>query len=440
MLCNMNHSDCTIYKLSAIALFLIPLAGCSDAVTTPSDSPTYIRDIEPLVQARCVNCHTNGGIAPFSLETYEQVAALKGAIKSAVVARTMPPWLATRSCTDYRGDISLTDEQIDRVSRWVDAGGPLGDSKDAPVPVTDERLSLSRIDATLPMPAAYTPKAFPDDYRCFFLDWPGASTTYITGFGVEPGNPAIVHHVVAYVVRAENTQTFQTLDDADPDPGWACFGGPGGDPGVGGPKASWLGGWAPGGNGEDFPEGTGIEIPVGAKVVMQVHYNSLKPAPAPDLTKVLLRTDVMVQKKAAILPFANIQWVIGGQMTIPAHSTDVMHAVDTDLTTLVNLVTGGAIENGKPLTLHAVGLHLHTLGTHASTRLDRADGTSECHIDIPHWNFHWQRNYTFKTPKVLNPGDKVHLECHWDNPGNQDVNWGENTSDEMCLAPYYVTE
>lgn len=440
MLCNTNRIEYAVYRFATVMLFFKPLAGCSGETVSPGDSPTYIRDIEPLMQARCAHCHTNGGIAPFPLQTYEDVAAVKGAVKAAVVARTMPPWLATKGCTDYRGDQSLTDEQIDMLSQWVDAGGPLGDPNDSPMPVKDERIPLSRVDVTLPMPVAYVPKVFPDDYRCFFLDWPGVSTTYITGFGVEPGNESIVHHVIAYVVRPENTQIFQMLDDADSDPGWPCFGGPGGTPGAGGPQASWLGGWAPGGIGEDFPEGTGIEIPVGAKVIVQVHYNSMNPSPTPDLTKVLMRTDAMVQKKAAILPFASLQWIIGGTMKIPAHSTDVMHEVDTDLTTIANLVTGGALEGGKPLTLHGVGLHLHTLGKKASTRLDRADGTSECHINIPRWNFHWQRNYTFETPKVMVPGDKLHLECHWDNPGDQDVNWGENTGDEMCLAPYYVTE
>jgi hypothetical protein len=426
-------------NLYTFASFLVLLAGCSDGATITGDAPTYIRDIEPLVQAKCVNCHTDGGIAPFALETYEQVHSAKGAVVAAVVARTMPPWSAAKGCTDYRGDISLTDDQIDMLSRWVDAGAPLGDPNDAPIPVTNERISLSRVDLTMSLPTPYTPKVFPDDYRCFFLDWPAKETTYVTGLGVEPGNESIVHHAIAYVVRPANIPVFQTLDDADSEPGWPCFGGPGGE-GTGAPAASWLGGRAPGGNGEDFPEGTGIEVPAGAKVIVQIHYNSLSASPAPDQTKVLVRTDAAVQKKAAIAPFANIQWVLGGQMTIPAHSKDVVHSYSTDLTSLVNLMTGGAISGGKPLTLYSAGLHMHTRGTSISTRVDRADGTSECHTDVPRWNFHWQRNYTFQTPKQVVPGDKLHLECRWDNPSDINMNWGENTDDEMCLAPYYVTE
>lgn len=413
------------------------LVGCSDGTATSNDTPMYIRDIQPIVQDRCKNCHTDRGIAPFALETYEQVHAVKDAVKAAVRARTMPPWSAAPDCTDYRGDPSLTDAQIDLIERWADAGGPLGNANDTPTPVTHESLNLSRVDLALPIPSIYTTKEFPDDYRCFFLDWPESETTYVTGFGVEPGNASIVHHAIAYVVPPANIGTFQALEDADPEPGWTCFGGPGGE--ASGPgQASWLGGWAPGGVGEDFPEGTGIAVPVGAKIIVQIHYNGMKAEQ--DQTKVLVRTEKSVQKQAAILPFANIQWVLGGAMNIPAHTNDVVHSFTQDPSKLVKLITAGALSGDKPLTIYSVGLHMHTLGTSIGTRLERADGSSECLIDVPRWDFHWQRNYSFKNARNLVPGDKLSLECHWDNPGSAEVNWGENTSDEMCLAPYYLTE
>jgi copper type II ascorbate-dependent monooxygenase-like protein len=105
-----------------------------------------------------------------------------------------------------------------------------------------------------------------------------------------------------------------------------------------------------------------------------------------------------------------------------------------------------------PLIVYSAGLHMHQLGTHGSLRIDRADGTSECMLDIPQWNFHWQGSYTFAQPKTLNPGDKLSVECHWDNSAEnqpvvggvkmppQDVTWGEGTFDEMCLGTFYITQ
>lgn len=426
-----------VYSLSLLSV----LAGCSgsDAPGTSHGGPTYVRDIQPLVATKCAGCHTDGGIGPFPLETYEQVSAVAGAVATAVADRTMPPWLAGDGCADYLADRSLSTEQIDAVTGWVSAGMPKGDPNATPVEVADERLSLSRVDFELPIPEPYTPQVFPDDYRCFFLDWPATETTHVTGFGVEPGNKAIVHHVIAYVVRPDNLSTFQALDDADPDPGWVCFGGPTGENSSPG-QAGWIGGWVPGGIGADFPAGTGIEVPVGSKLVVQMHYNASGASAAPDQTKILLRADAVVEKKAGIMPFADFQWLTPGVMNIPAHMKGVTHSVSTDPTTIVNLLTGGAIASGKPLTVHDVGMHMHTLGKRGLTRLDRADGTSECLLDIPRWDFNWQHSHVFAEPKQVAPGDKLFLECQWDNPGDADVSWGEGTKDEMCLGIYYVTE
>jgi hypothetical protein len=61
-------------------------------------------------------------------------------------------------------------------------------------------------------------------------------------------------------------------------------------------------------------------------------------------------------------------------------------------------------------------------------------------LDIASWNFHWQGSYGFSQPKTFNPGDQLYLECHWNNMGSTDKNWGETTEDEMCLSVFYATD
>jgi hypothetical protein len=90
-------------------------------------------------------------------------------------------------------------------------------------------------------------------------------------------------------------------------------------------------------------------------------------------------------------------------------------------------------------------------GTHGRVELQHPDGSSDCLLDVPRWDFHWQGGYGFTHPKRMNPGDQLYLECHWDNTAaNQPVvngvqvaptelNWGEGTGDEMCLTAVYVT-
>lgn len=83
---------------------------------------------------------------------------------------------------------------------------------------------------------------------------------------------------------------------------------------------------------------------------------------------------------------------------------------------------------------------MHTRGTSARTEIRGADSASQCLLDIPSWSFHWQGSYEMKSPKTVHPGDALYLECHWDNTGATDINWGEGTNDEMCLGTFYVTQ
>lgn len=420
---------------------LLTLGGCSSADTTgttggaPAATPSYYRDVKPIVDVKCAGCHVEGGIAPFSLTTFDEVAAQRAAVKSSIMTGSMPPWPPATDCADYLGDRSLTADQIATLSAWVDAGGPAGDPAAQPAAIKDTRTRLSRVDRTLSLPVAYTPQTSPDDYRCFLVDWPDTDTTYVTGVGVEPGTPAIVHHVIAFLAKPAEVAGYQALDDAEAGPGWTCFGGPGG---VG--LATWVGAWAPGSLGSDLPPGTGIEIPAGSRMVIQVHYNTSTSPPAPDQSSVLLKLDKSVEKKAVTMPWADPGWVKNKTMDIPAQSKDTMHSFSIDPTPYANLFTGGVLAPGAPFTLHSASLHMHTHGTRAVTRIERAGGGEECLLDIERWNFHWQGAYAFDAPKTLNPGDKLTLECHWDNPGPTAMNWGEGTDDEMCLGVYYATQ
>jgi len=213
------------------------------------------------------------------------------------------------------------------------------------------------------------------------------------------------------------------------------------DLGTGGPSRVWLGAWAPGSLGSDMPLGTGLQVAPGSAIILQVHYNVLEAGPQPDLTSIDLKLDDTVDKAAVIQPWANPSWLDSQEMHIPAGAPDTMHAFEFDASRLM----GGAF------TIHSAALHMHTLGTRATASIVRASGATECLLQIDDWNFHWQGSYGLRTPPTFSPGDKLRVECHWDNsPANQpmvggqlrvptDVYWGEGTTDEMCLGAFYLT-
>ncbi|WP_437976790.1 monooxygenase [Sorangium sp. So ce295] len=450
---NRYHGTCS----ALLALMGAGAIGCSSTASSdndgspPSATPTYHRDVRPILEAKCTGCHAPGGIAPFAFTTADVAIQLKDAIADAVTSRRMPPWPPAPGCAELLDDRSLTDDQIDAIARWAEAGAPPGDPAEF-VASPDMPGGLSRVDLDLSMPEPYTPATAPDEYRCFLIDWPYEATRFVTGLGVTPGAPSIVHHVVVFFAKPGAVETYEAWDAADPGPGYSCFGGPtGDDAAIQGPSAyGILGGWAPGSFGRDAPRGTGIEVPPGVKIVMQVHYNIAHGMPAPDQTRVALRIDDAVERPAYTMPWLDPAWVKGG-MRIPAGDPDVMYDFEEDAATAVSLFTKGALPADQPFTLYTVGLHQHLRGKSISLSTRRGDGERECLVDIPRWDFHWQSPYGLAEPRRLAPGDRLRVECHWDNSAEnqpfmsgvrmppEDLAWGEGTNDEMCLAWLYVT-
>ena len=409
--------------------------GTADSTADPTEGAaiTYHRDIKAILDRSCAGCHAPGNIAPFSLQTYDEAKAFAPALAAAVMAGTMPPWPPDNGCNTYKHDRSLPEDQRQLLAGWAELGAPEGDPADAPepLPVVDDIA----YDVELPLPMAYSPTIAPDEYRCFMMDWPKDQLKYITGFRATPGETAIVHHVIAYNVPPEQVAEYEALDAADPDPGYLCYGGPGGK------RPQWIGAWVPGSSNGALPAGTGLRIEPGAKIVVQMHYHTL-PGADPDRTVLQMRTADTVERTAYVVPFTNPGWPTGtSPMEIPAGDADVVHNFEADLSKAVPLFApGGELAAGDPLVVHNAALHMHTLGTSGSIAVEHVAGGSECALDIPRWDFDWQGSYQLAAPITLQPGDKLKLECRWNNAAGQNpVYWGEGTGDEMCLGIVYIT-
>ncbi len=427
-----------------------PLADVC-AESGPEREVLYYRDVKPVLEARCSGCHQEGGAAPFALTEPQQVVAMKSPILQSVCARTMPPWSPHPACNEYQHDRSLTDEQIALIRDWVRAGAPLGAPEDAPPPVTP-RTGLSRVDLELPMPEPYVPQQGPDDYRCFLIDWPRSEESFISGIGVVPGQTSIVHHVIASIVPPESVDAYVQADAAEPGAGYTCFGGSA-IRGADGKniRVSMVGGWAPGSMGSEFAAGTGIRVLPGSKLVVQVHYNTSAAPPVADVSKLLLKVDDTVEREAFAFPFSDPRWSRERAMPIPFGESDVFHVFSYAMHDTASRMSQERLRSDAPLEIHAVNLHMHTRGTRASFTIERSGKEKACLLDIPRWNFHWQGFYQLARPVRLEPGDNLRIECHWNNagfndshglpvPAVKDLNWGEGTNDEMCVAFFYATQ
>src|ERR1700736_2177190 len=112
----------------------LTFSGCVVGAELANNLPTFAKDVAPILQEKCQNCHRNGSMAPMSLVTYEETRPWAKSIKQRVVTRNMPPWHLDKTVgiQQFQNDMSLSDQQIRTIAKWVDAGAPQGDPKDMP--------------------------------------------------------------------------------------------------------------------------------------------------------------------------------------------------------------------------------------------------------------------------------------------------------------------
>ncbi len=391
---------------------------------------TYYDDVAPIFADRCVSCHHENTVAPMPLRTYEHAFAYRKAIEAAVGERTMPPWSPDNACRNYRENRSLTEEQIATVLAWVRQGAPAGTPPVSPAPLTFTTTSLSRVDHTVvgPVYSIAPPAGELDDHRCFLVDWPYENTRYITGAEILPGNLALAHHVGVIVAGPDKVAAAEALDAADPGPGWRCDGG-------GGEVASgMISAWAPGMRGRDFPPGHGVAIEPGSKIVLDMHYNTLFAAGGTDQTRVNFKLEKAARRLFPML-ILSLNWLTGAFRIQPGEERTFEFEYDPTILTM-----------GRRFKIHNAYLHMHQLGRSGRLLLQRSDGTEECLLDLPRFDFSWQSEYWFEEPVTVFPDDRLYIQCTIDNTaGNQRVvngvretprlvEWGGDYPDEMCAG------
>jgi hypothetical protein len=408
-----------------------PLPALPADTLGQSDSRTSYYDVKPIFDEKCVVCHSPGEIGPFSIGTYAEAFPYRAVIAQQVRQRKMPPWFASPSCNHYLYDRSLTQSEIDLISSWVNDGAIEGSPYSAPEQPPVVPPDLTRVDLSMEFPSDYTPMGTTDERRCFVFDWPAATTKFVTGSRVAPGNRAIVHHSIVYVVPPSAAQEVETLDANAPGLGYVC------NPSV--PQATTaVGSWSPGGEGFDFPAGTGVRIEPGSKIVLQIHY-IITAQPGSDRTRIDFRFEDSVDKEAYVFGWEDPSFIADPKnLTIPAGNSDYVRTYTADP------------KFSGPAELYAVKLHMHDLGTRGIVNIHRQGGGDDCVLDRV-WDPMWELFYGLEQPMQLLPGDQLSISCHWDNSvSNQPVvnglqlppmdryfNW--SYPGEMCIAYFYVT-
>ena len=389
---------------------------------SPSDL-TYHREIARLVQRHCVECHRDGGVGPFALDTYDDLTAHAGMVRDVVRRGTMPPWFAADTSPDstdetapggthapapltWANDRSLAESEKATLLAWLDGSRPLGDPADAPEPKTyPDGWRIGKPDQIWEFAQPQEVKAsgvMP--YQNVVVETGLREDRWVRAIEVQPGSPEVVHHVLVHVLRPADDDVPQE----DREGYWAVY--------------------VPGQSVHSYPEGFAKKIPAGARLNFQMHYTPNGTATT-DITRIGV---VFCDEPEHEVRTAGI---VNTRLEIPPGAGN--HREDASITLPTEVMLLGFFP------------HMHLRGKACRYELTRGDQTTTL-LDVPRYDFNWQLSYRLAEPLRLVAGDRLHFAAWFDNsdenPANPDptqtVRWGPQTFEEMHLGylEYYLPQ
>ena len=410
----------TALLFSTLALAALPLASMQAAESDSPATPTFNRDIAPILYQNCSGCHHPGEVAPFSLLTYDDAAKHARQIAAVTQARFMPPWKAEPGYGHFENERRLTSQQIAAIRDWAANGAPEGDPAQKPaVPKFTSGWQIGEPDQVVAMAQPYSlPAEGPDVFRCFVISLNAAEEEYASEVEFRPGNRRIVHHAILFLDKTGEAKTREKVPGA----GYSCVGGPGLA------ISGGLGGWAPGATPVHYPDGVSQVIPKGADLVMQIHYH-LSGKPEQDTSKVGI-------KFSKTPPVKGLTLMTVGNANIDIPAGDDHYVVQASATV--------------PMDAEVISIfpHAHYLCKEMKVDAKLPDGSTQPLIWIKDWDFNWQGAYRFADPVKLPKGTEISMTYTYDNsaanPRNpsdppREVKFGEQTTNEMAFTFVQLT-
>lgn len=391
-----------------LALLALAAAGCRS-------KPTYARDVAPLFASNCVQCHRAGGAAPVPLlETGPQAVAYAGKIKLALRRRMMPPWGAdnTGLCRTWKDAHWLDPKDVETLIQWTESPDP-GPASMAPLRSTARVSAFGPAGTSVDTGAPYTPGIGSEAYRCFVADPHLVADALAAAFRVSSTDARSVQQVTLYALdSSEADQQAQALDDAEKGPGYTCYG----SSRI--PGARLVTSWTWDSPVLRMPQGYGVRLSAGHKLVVQVHYNVIASGfDAPTRTRV----DIELDPKAREASFLDVS---PRELSLKPLQTRVEARAQATIP--------------SDATVLGVVPRMHTLGQ--TLQVDVQHGAEHaCAANFDHWNFYQQRLFVYQEPLEIRAGDQVHVSCVYTTQSRSEpVQMGESIRQEECLASLLV--
>lgn len=401
------------------------MTGLAFAAESAKEPVTFARDVAPIFQEKCQNCHRAGQMAPMSLVTYEETRPWAKSIRERVVLRQMPPWHLDKTVgiQHFQNDLSLNEEQIAIITRWVDQGAPMGNPKDFPPAKewpNDDGWQLSKQFGEPDLVIKSEPYTMPahgqDQWFRPLTPIGLTEARWVRAVEMRPATAAgrkITHHALAYLQQEE--------------PG----------SGAGFQTQGLLMEWAVNKNYDIYRPSTGKLLRPGARIWWEMHYHAVgeQITDHVELAVYFYPKDQNPKYRTYLTAFPATPGSAGfGELDIPPNSIAQTEGYQV-------LRAPARLENFQP--------HMHLRGKAMLLEAILPDGTKRPLSYVDHFNFNWMTNYIYAddSAPVLSKGTVIHAVAWHDNtagnPNNPDPNqwvgWGDRTVDEMAHAWVNVT-
>jgi hypothetical protein len=409
------------------------LAVAAPVMAADTPTPTFSKDVAPIFQKKCQDCHQPNSIAPMSLITFQEARPWVRSIKERVATRQMPPWHIDRSVgvQKFKNDMSLTDEQVDTIVRWVDAGAPQGDPKDLPAPkplVTDNewqgvRDGFGKPDLVVKSSEYTMPAQHQDVWYRPMSDLPITEPHWVKMVEIRPTNlksRKIIHHSIAYLVLNNDPEAVNT--GTANGPGRGDF-----DDLVN--RRPQLMEWAIGKGYDLYRPGTGKLIVPGEKISWDQHIHAVgeEVTGGSEIGLWYYKKGEEPKKRSYLIGFTGIDRT--KMLDIQPNSMAMTEGFTV-------LKENALIQNFQP--------HFHLRGKAMQVEAILPDGARQIISYVGNFNFNWMTNYVYDddAAPLLPKGTVIHVSAWYDNTkankNNPDpdqwVGYGDRTVDEMAHA------
>jgi len=427
---NMGREALMIGRLFTLGAVL---AVAAPVMAADTPTPTFSKDVAPIFQKKCQDCHQPNSIAPMSLITFQEARPWVRSIKERVATRQMPPWHIDRSVgvQKFKNDMSLTDEQVDTIVRWVDGGAPQGDPKDLPAPkplVTDNewqgvRDGFGKPDLVVKSSEYTMPAQHQDVWYRPMSDLPITEPHWVKMVEIRPTNlksRKIIHHSIAYLVLNNDPEAVNT--GTANGPGRGDF-----DDLVN--RRPQLMEWAIGKGYDLYRPGTGKLIVPGEKISWDQHIHAVgeEVTGGSEIGLWYYKKGEEPKKRSYLIGFTGIDRT--KMLDIQPNSMAMTEGFTV-------LKENALIQNFQP--------HFHLRGKAMQVEAILPDGARQIISYVGNFNFNWMTNYVYDddAAPLLPKGTVIHVSAWYDNTkankNNPDpdqwVGYGDRTVDEMAHA------